>query len=62
MITFNSLCLTLVEVSFYNVARSLSLLFNAAFSYLLLGSVISRYYPNPNPTIDSNMLGDPDCS
>jgi len=37
MITFNNLCLKLVEVSFYNVARSLTIVFNVFFSYALLG-------------------------
>lgn len=42
MITFNNLCLKYVEVSFYNVARSLSLVFNVLFTYLILGNVTSR--------------------
>ena len=37
MITFNNLCLKLVEVSFYNVARSLTIVFNVFFSYAMLG-------------------------
>lgn len=37
MITFNNLCLRYVEVSFYNVARSLTIVFNVFFSRLLLG-------------------------
>lgn len=37
MITFNNLCLKWVEVSFYNVARSLTIVFNVFFSYALLG-------------------------
>jgi len=37
MIAFNNLCLKYVEVSFYNVARSLSIVFNVMFTYLLLG-------------------------
>ena len=36
MITFNNLCLQYVEVSFYNVARSLSIVFNVMFTYLVL--------------------------
>jgi GDP-fucose transporter C1 len=36
MITFNNLCLQYVEVSFYNVARSLSIVFNVIFTYLVL--------------------------
>jgi GDP-fucose transporter C1 len=41
MITFNNLCLKYVEVSFYNVARSLSIVFNVIFTYLLLGEKTS---------------------
>mmetsp|Transcript_31666 Transcript_31666/g.46969 ORF Transcript_31666/g.46969 Transcript_31666/m.46969 type:complete len:359 (-) Transcript_31666:56-1132(-) len=37
MITFNNLCLKWVAVSFYNVARSLTIVFNVFFSRALLG-------------------------
>eukprot|EP00600_Ochromonadales_sp_CCMP1393_P010911 CAMPEP_0175015452 /NCGR_PEP_ID=MMETSP0005-20121125/11182_1 /TAXON_ID=420556 /ORGANISM="Ochromonas sp., Strain CCMP1393" /LENGTH=328 /DNA_ID=CAMNT_0016272421 /DNA_START=69 /DNA_END=1055 /DNA_ORIENTATION=- len=37
MITFNNLCLQYVQVSFYNVARCLSLVFNVIFTYFILG-------------------------
>lgn len=37
MITFNNLCLKYVEVSFYNVARSLTICFNVVFTLVLLG-------------------------
>lgn len=37
MITFNNLCLKWVEVSFYNVARSLTIVFNVFFSFFVLG-------------------------
>jgi solute carrier family 35 (GDP-fucose transporter), member C1 len=37
MIAFNNLALKHVEVSFYNVARSLTVVFNVIFTYLLLG-------------------------
>jgi GDP-fucose transporter C1 len=37
MITFNNLCLQLVEVSFYNVARSLTIVFNVFLSRVFLG-------------------------
>ena len=37
MITFNNLCLKFVEVSFYNVARSLTIVFNVFLSRLFLG-------------------------
>lgn len=36
MITFNNLCLKWVEVSFYNVARSLTIVFNVFFSWAML--------------------------
>ena len=42
MITFNNLCLKWVEVSFYNVARSLTIVFNVFFSALMLGSTSSQ--------------------
>lgn len=38
MITFNNLCLKWVEVSFYNVARSLTIVFNVILSKIMLGS------------------------
>lgn len=41
MITFNNLCLKWVEVSFYNVARSLTIVFNVIFTHVLLGSSTS---------------------
>jgi solute carrier family 35 (GDP-fucose transporter), member C1 len=41
MITFNNLCLQYVEVSFYNVARSLSIVFNVVFTFLILGEKTS---------------------
>lgn len=42
MITFNNLCLKYVEVSFYNVARSLTIVFNVIFTYFMLGETTSR--------------------
>lgn len=41
MIAFNNLCLKWVEVSFYNVARSLTIVFNVLLSRLILGSPVS---------------------
>jgi GDP-fucose transporter C1 len=41
MIAFNNLCLKYVELSFYNVARSMTLPFNVGFSYALLGQTTS---------------------
>lgn len=43
MITFNNVCLQLVEVSFYNVARSLTIVFNVIFSFLFLGKSTSMW-------------------
>ena len=37
MITFNNLCLKLVHVSYYSVARSLTILFNVVLSKAILG-------------------------
>jgi len=42
MIGFNQLCLRYVEVSFYNVARSLTIVFNVALTYFLLKETTSR--------------------
>jgi len=42
MIIFNNLCLKYVEVSFYQVARALTMVFNMGFTYLLLGKKTSR--------------------
>lgn len=41
MITFNNVCLKLVEVSFYNVARSLTIVFNVFFTWAILGMTSS---------------------
>jgi len=41
MITFNNLCLKWVEVSFYNVARSFTIVFNVFFSFMFLGMTSS---------------------
>jgi GDP-fucose transporter C1 len=41
MIALNNICLQLVEVSFYNVARSLTIVFNVFLSRLILGSPAS---------------------
>lgn len=37
MIVFNNLCLKYVEVSFYQVARSLTIVFNVIFDFIVLG-------------------------
>ena len=42
MITFNNLCLKWVEVSFYNVARSLTIVFNVMFTSALLNHNVSK--------------------
>lgn len=41
MIVFNNLCLKHVEVSFYQVARSLTIVFNVIFDFVVLGQVTS---------------------
>lgn len=41
MIVFNNLCLKYVEVSFYQVARSLTIVFNVVFDFVVLGQVTS---------------------
>ncbi|ETO32902.1 GDP-L-fucose transporter [Reticulomyxa filosa] len=42
MIIFNNLCLKYVEVSFYQVARSLTIVFNVIFTYCLLAQQTDR--------------------
>ena len=41
MLVFNNICLQYVEVTFYQVARSLSILFNILFTYTILGKATS---------------------
>uniref|UniRef100_A0A1D1XC87 GDP-fucose transporter 1 n=1 Tax=Anthurium amnicola TaxID=1678845 RepID=A0A1D1XC87_9ARAE len=41
MLAFNNLCLQYVEVTFYQVARSLTIVFNIIFTYTLLGAKTS---------------------
>jgi len=41
MLSFSNLCLSVVEVTFYQVVRSLSIFFNIIFTYTLLGSSAS---------------------
>lgn len=41
MVAFNNICLQYVQVSFYNVARCLSLIFNVIFTWMLLGKTTS---------------------
>lgn len=42
MIVFNNLCLQYVQVSFYQVARSLTVLWTALFERVILGKSVSR--------------------
>jgi GDP-fucose transporter C1 len=42
MIVFNNLCLKYVEVSFYHVARALSVVFNVALTYIMFDSKVSK--------------------
>jgi GDP-fucose transporter C1 len=69
MITFNNICLQFVEVSFYNVARSLSIVFNVLFTYLFLGKqtslltcsalivVIFGFYLGIDGEVDLSIIG-----
>jgi GDP-fucose transporter C1 len=69
MITFNNLCLKWVEVSFYNVARSLTIVFNVVLSRLILGSptslktllclgiVIAGFFMGANGEVNFSMIG-----
>ncbi|EME32879.1 sugar-phosphate:phosphate translocator, DMT family isoform 1 [Galdieria sulphuraria] len=41
MVVFNNICLKYVEVSFYQVARSLTIIFNVALDFMLLGQQTS---------------------
>lgn len=41
MLALNNLCLQYVEVTFYQVARSLTILFNIIFTYTMLGTSTS---------------------
>ncbi|KAG1654705.1 GDP-fucose transporter 1 [Nymphon striatum] len=41
MISFNNLCLKHVGVSFYYIARSLTMVFNVSFTYIILGKKTS---------------------
>jgi len=42
MIVFNNLCIKYVEVSFYYIARSLTIIFNILFTYYLLNKTTSK--------------------
>jgi len=69
MITFNNLCLKMVEVSFYNVARSLTIVFNVALSQVILGSttttrtgvclliVVSGFFMGAKGEVNFTMIG-----
>jgi GDP-fucose transporter C1 len=69
MITFNNLCLKWVEVSFYNVARSLTIVFNVVLSRVILGSptslktllclgiVIAGFFMGANGEVNFSMIG-----
>lgn len=69
MITFNNLCLKYVEVSFYNVARSLTIVFNVFFSraflgiptssktLLCLGVVIMGFFMGSHGEINFSLIG-----
>ncbi|KAJ3340736.1 hypothetical protein HDU93_006406 [Gonapodya sp. JEL0774] len=42
MLAFNNLCLQFVEVTFYQVARSLTIVFNIVFTYIILGTTTNQ--------------------
>merc|ERR1719461_1106473 len=42
MIVFNNLCIKYVEVSFYYIARSLTIIFNIVLTYYILHKVTSK--------------------
>jgi GDP-fucose transporter C1 len=42
MICFNNLCLAYVQISFYQVARSLTVMWTMIFTYIVLGKTVSR--------------------
>lgn len=42
MLATNNMCLQYVEVTFYQVARSLSIVFNILFTYTILGQSTSQ--------------------
>lgn len=69
MITFNNLCLQYVEVSFYQVARSLTIVFNVVLTYIVLGEstsskvlgslvvVIAGFFLGTDGEINFSMIG-----
>ena len=69
MISFNNLCLKFVTVPFYNVARSLTIVTNVIFTYILLGErtslrvcltlavVILGFYIGIEGELDFSLLG-----
>ncbi len=69
MISFNNLCLKFVTVPFYNVARSLTIVTNVIFTYLLMGErtslkvcatlaiVILGFYIGIEGELDFSLLG-----
>lgn len=69
MVTFNNLCLQYVEVTFYNVARSLTMVCNMIFTYLILrertsfraimcvGVVILGFYLGVEGEVNFSLIG-----
>ena len=69
MISFNNLCLKFVSVPFYNVARSLTIVTNVIFTYVLLGErtslkvcatlaiVILGFYIGVEGELDFSLIG-----
>lgn len=69
MVTFNNLSLKYVEVSFYNVARSLTIVFNVILTYIILkettsmttmaclGAVIAGFFIGSKGEVHFSMIG-----
>ena len=69
MVAFNNLCLQYVEVSFYNVARSLTIVFNVMFTFYFLGeststaviaslaTVVTGFFVGSSSEINFSLLG-----
>lgn len=55
MVTFNNLCLKYVEVSFYNVARSLTIVFNVMLSFAILRCVDGIAWLMPCPALPCSL-------
>jgi len=69
MILFNQLCIKAVHVSYYNVARSLTIIFNVALGWALMGArispstafclmvIMSGFYVGTSGEVDFSLFG-----